>query len=159
MALLQQDVFAPWLALVPVADMAEALRHDALCPFALGASVFGPPAEARALAASLRAGSVCINDLIVPTADPRLPFGGSGRSGFGRTRGAEGLLEMTALRTVSERRGRFRPHLAAATPHDAVRFGAMARLLHGSWRDTGPALRALAGRPAARARPSDAPRP
>ena len=146
MPLLQQDVFAPWLALVPVADMAEALAHDAACPFALGASVFGPAAEARALAARLRAGSVCINDLIVPTADPRLPFGGSARSGFGRTRGAEGLLEMTALRTVSERAGRFRPHLAAATPLDAPRFAAMARLLHGSWRGIPAALRALAAR-------------
>jgi acyl-CoA reductase-like NAD-dependent aldehyde dehydrogenase len=146
MALLQQDVFAPWLALAPVSDMAAALRDDALCPFALGASVFGPERDALALAGQVRAGSVCINDLIVPTADPRLPFGGGGRSGFGRTRGAAGLLEMTAIKTVSVRRGRFRPHLDAATPLDAVRFDAMARLLHGGWRGWGDALRALAGR-------------
>ena len=145
MALLQEDVFAPWLALVPVDDMEQALRFDAACPFALGASVFGPIEGAQALAGRLRAGSVCINDLIVPTADPRLPFGGGGRSGFGRTRGAEGLLEMTATKTVSLR-SRFRPHLGPPQPEDAGRFAAMVRLLHGGWREAVPALRALAGR-------------
>ena len=44
---------------------------------------------------SFATGFVTINDIIVPTADPRLPFGGVRGSGFGTTRGAEGLLEMT----------------------------------------------------------------
>ena len=145
MPLLQQDVFAPWLALLPVDDMEAALRADALCPFALGAAIFGPADAARTLASRVRAGSVCINDLIVPTADPRLPFGGAGRSGFGRTRGAEGLLEMTTVKTVSERAGRFRPHLAPPDPRDAGRFAAMALLLHGGWRQWGAALRGLGG--------------
>lgn len=141
MALLEQDVFAPWLALVPVADMDAALAIE--CPYALGASVFGPPEAARAFAARLRVGSVCINDLIVPTADPRLPFGGRGRSGFGVTRGAEGLLAFTAIRTVSERRGVFRPHLGPPHPLDAQRFAAMTALLHAGWRARLGALRAL----------------
>lgn len=131
MALLHEDVFAPWLALVPVDGVEDGLAADALCPYALGASVFGPPDAARGVAARVRAGSVCVNDVIVPTADPRLPFGGSNRSGFGRTRGAEGLLAMTAAKTVSERRGWFRPHLAAPGPKDAARFAGMARWLHG----------------------------
>ncbi len=146
MALLQHDVFAPWLALAPVADAAAALAAAADCPYALGASIFGPPAAARDLAAQVRAGSVCINDLIVPTADPRLPFGGRGRSGYGSTRGAEGLLEMTVPKAVSTRRGRFRPHLNAATPEDAAQFAAMTALLHGGWRDRWAALRALAAK-------------
>ena len=140
MPLLQQDVFAPWLALIPTTDTESALSADATCPFALGASVFGPLPEARAIAARLRAGSVCINDLIVPTADPRLPFGGSARSGFGRTRGPEGLLEMTAIKTISTRRY-FRPHLAPATPADASRFATMAALLHGNWKTAWTTLR------------------
>lgn len=146
MALLRQDVFAPWLALVPVAGLDQALRDDALCPFALGASIFGPEAAARQLANRLRAGSVCINDVIVPTADPRLPFGGGGRSGFGRTRGAEGLLEFTAVKTVSVRRGRFRPHLDPPSERDTRRFAAMVALLHGGRDQIGPALRALISR-------------
>ena len=131
MTLLQRDVFAPWLALVPVDDMEQALAQDATCPFALGASIFGPSAAAQAFADRVQAGSVCINDVIVPTADPRLPFGGSGRSGFGRTRGAEGLLEMTTAAAVSERRGWFRPHLGKPGPKDAARFAGMIRFLHG----------------------------
>jgi len=143
MALLQQDVFAPWLALVPVASPEAALTAAANCPYALGASVFGPPAAAQAMARRVHAGSVCINDLIVPTADPRLPFGGRGRSGFGSTRGAEGLLGMTVVKTVSERHGRFRPHLAFATASDAHRFAAMTALLHGDWRTRWTALRGI----------------
>jgi len=110
MALLQADLLAPVLAIVPVADMAEALVAAGRCPYALGAAVFGPEAAALALAGRIAAGSVVINDVIVPTADPRLPFGGRGRSGFGLTRGAEGLLEMTVVKTVGVRRA-FRLHL------------------------------------------------
>ena len=134
MELLRHDVFAPWLALIPVENPEGALAAAADCPYALGASVFGPPPAAQAIARRVSAGSVCVNDLIVPTADPRLPFGGRGRSGFGSTRGAEGLLGMTVAKTVSERRGRFRPHLSKPTAKDAARFAGMVSLLHGGWR-------------------------
>ena len=129
MALLREDVFAPWLALVATDTPLDAAAQ---CPYALGASVFGPPAAAQAFAGRVRAGSVCVNDLIVPTADPRLPFGGRGESGFGLTRGAEGLLEMTAVKTVSVRRGPFRPHLDPPRPGDARRFALLLRWLHGA---------------------------
>ena len=131
--LLQQDMFAPVLAIVSVRDMAHALELAATCRYALGASIFGPEPAAQALAAQVNAGSVVINDVIVPTADPRLPFGGRGESGFGVTRGGEGLLEMTALKAISIRRGRLRPHLAASTDRDGARFAAMIRWLHGRW--------------------------
>ena len=95
---------------VRVGGRREALRLYAACPYALGAAVFGPEREARRFAGEIRAGSVVINDLVVPTADPRLPFGGRGESGYGVTRGAEGLLALTAIKATSVRRGRFRPH-------------------------------------------------
>ncbi len=152
MALLQRDVFAPWLALVPVADTEAALQAADLCPYALGASIFGPEFEARALAGRVRAGSVCINDLIVPTADPRLPFGGRGLSGFGVTRGAEGLLEMTSVKTVSLRRGRFRPHLDPKFAGDAGRLLALTTLLHGTWEDRWATLRPFLPEPPASVR-------
>lgn len=143
MALLQQDVFAPWLALVPMPDMAAALRADAACPYALGASVFGPATDAAAFARRVQAGSVCINDVVVPTADPRLPFAGRRRSGYGATRGEEGLLRMTVVKTISERRGRFRPHLDAPRPDAARLFGAMIASLHGGWPGLRAAIRSL----------------
>ncbi len=129
--LLQQDVFAPWLALVPVPDTEAALQAAALCPYALGASIFGPPADAYALAARIDAGSICVNDLIMPTADPRLPFGGRRRSGFGVTRGAEGLLEMTVVKTVSTRRFGPRPHLDTKLNANPAQLLALVQLLHG----------------------------
>jgi acyl-CoA reductase-like NAD-dependent aldehyde dehydrogenase len=129
--LLRADVLAPVLSLVPVGGDEEALALAARCPYALGATVFGAEAGTRALAGRVRAGVVLVNDVIVPTADPRLPFGGRGRSGFGLTRGAEGLLEMTAVKVVGVRRGRWRPHLEAPRPGDEALFRAYLRAVHG----------------------------
>lgn len=134
MALLREDVFAPWLAFVPVADTEAALAAAARCPYALGAAIFGPEPAARAFAARVPVGAVCINDVIVPTADPRLPFGGRGRSGFGVTRGAEGLLEMTVVKTISIRRRGLLPHLVPAREGDAARIAGLIRVLHGGVR-------------------------
>jgi acyl-CoA reductase-like NAD-dependent aldehyde dehydrogenase len=111
MPLLAEDVFGPVLALVAVSDEEEALEAAEQCPYALGATIFGEEHHARALADRVRAGVVVVNDVIVPTADPRLPFGGRGRSGYGVTRGAEGLLEMTVLKVIAVRHGRIRWHL------------------------------------------------
>ena len=87
--------------------------------------------RARSLATRVRAGSVIINDLIVPTADPRLPFGGQGFSGFGVTRGNEGLLEMTAIKTVMVRSGRFRPHYDPVTAADTAMMLDYIAAVHG----------------------------
>jgi acyl-CoA reductase-like NAD-dependent aldehyde dehydrogenase len=118
------------LTVTPVSGLDEALAAAALSPYALGASVFGPEEEAVAFAARIRAGVVVVNDVIVPTADPRLPFGGRGESGFGVTRGAEGLLELTAPKVVAVRRGRRLFHLEAPLPGDARIFRAYLALAH-----------------------------
>ncbi len=106
MKIAQADVFAPVLTVLRVADAEEVVAADRLCPFGLTAAVFGEVHEARALGARLEVGTVLINDLIVPTADPRMSFGGRKGSGFGATRGAEGLLEMTTVKSVVVRRSR-----------------------------------------------------
>lgn len=143
MRLAREDVFAPVAALIAVEDMEDALAQAARCRYALGASIFGPPDAARALAGRVRAGSVTINDIIVPTADPRLPFGGRGASGFGVTRGAEGLLEMTALKAISIRRHGPRPHLR---PADPGQLATLLALLYGDADVRWAALRGLARR-------------
>ena len=98
--MLRTDIFAPVVAFCPVDDEDDAIAAHAECPYVLTAAVFGPDMKAERLAAKLRVGTVLINDLIVATADPRVPFGGRGASGFGVTRGREGLLEMTAVKAV-----------------------------------------------------------
>lgn len=103
LALLDTDIFMPWLALTGVQDMEEALNLEKGMSYALGASIFGSGPAARRLARRLRSGSICINSLIIPTADPRLPFGGACSSGYGVTRGPEGLLALTRPVAVSVR--------------------------------------------------------
>ena len=100
-------------------------------PLRLGVSIFGPVGEAIRIARLLHAGSIVINDLIVPTADPRLPFGGAGASGFGVTRGAEGLLEMTRPQVISTRRGRLLLHLRPYRHQDEALLRGQFALTHG----------------------------
>ena len=57
-----------------------------------------------------------INDLVAPTADPRVAFGGRGQSGFGTTRGAAGLLEMTQIKSVVTQTSSWLPHLDPPVP-------------------------------------------
>ena len=106
-----------------VADDAAALQIAQFDKHGLGAAIFSrDETAARAFAQHLKTGFVTINDIIVPTADPRFPFGGVGASGFGTTRGAEGLLEMTYPHVIAVRRGRFLPHLEQANESDAALF-------------------------------------
>jgi aldehyde dehydrogenase (NAD+) len=103
MQVAQADIFAPILTVLSAANMDEVVRFEALCPYGLTVAIFGAETDARALGQRLTAGTILINDLIVPTADPRVPFGGRRGSGFGATRGREGLLEMTAPKVTSSR--------------------------------------------------------
>jgi acyl-CoA reductase-like NAD-dependent aldehyde dehydrogenase len=121
---------------------AQALEVATLDPYGLGAAVFSRGVHAaRAFAEQLGTGFVTINDIIVPTADPRLPFGGTGPSGFGVTRGAEGLLEMTYPQAISTRRARFLPHLEPPQQNDDTIFTAWIQLAHGrGLRDRAAAL-------------------
>jgi acyl-CoA reductase-like NAD-dependent aldehyde dehydrogenase len=110
MRVAQTDLFAPVASLIQVADMTEATSLDAQCPYHLGASVFGPEPHASYWAEQIQAGCVTLNDTLIPTADPRVSFGGRAQSGWGVTRGPEGLLEMTRPKVICERRGRWMPH-------------------------------------------------
>ncbi|HTU17309.1 MAG TPA: aldehyde dehydrogenase family protein [Gemmataceae bacterium] len=122
MALCREASFAPVAAVMPFETLDDALHMEALCPYALGASIFTRNEQkALRLAAALRAGMVAINDVIISTAHPATPFGGRGDSGWGVTQGAEGLLEMTIPQVVSVCRSRFRPHYEMAMGQGAER--------------------------------------
>ncbi len=135
MRLLQTDVFAPILSLVPVASIEAALAADQACPYALGAVVFGDSSQAQEVAERIDAGCVVINDIIAPTADPRVPFGGRGQSGFGVTRGQAGLEEMTQIKSIIHQHGRWLPHLEGTSPLDADLLFGFLGMSHGAgWR-------------------------
>lgn len=141
-----EDLFAPVLSAFPVESPDQAVELVNGCRYRLAASVFGQAADARRIANRLSVGSVTINDLVVPTADPRVPFGGRGESGFGVTRGGEGLLAMTAIRVTAERRGSFLPHLSARKESDAERMLGFLQCGHGTFSRRIAGLRRLIGR-------------
>jgi aldehyde dehydrogenase (NAD+) len=127
-----QNIFAPEFSIIAVADDDEAVHRANESEFALGASIFSrDESVARSLAARINAGVVTINDIIVSTADARIPFGGRGRSGFGVTRGAQGLLELTATKVVTISRSKFRPAFDQPQPGDEQMFQAYLKLTHG----------------------------
>ena len=144
MRIAQTDIFAPVLTVLRVPDRQSLAPAYAACPYALTAALFGDEREAQAIARDLRAGTVTINDLIVPTADPRIPFGGRGASGYGVTRGAEGLLEMTAIKTVLVRRGKSIKHYEATGEAHANLFRGVIGWQHAAgWRARLAGLKAM----------------
>ena len=130
MSVAQSDLFAPVLSFIRVESDIQALHENVKCPYALSATVFGSAARSEQFARRIHAGCVVINDMIVPTADPRIPFGGRGMSGHGMTRGEAGLLEMTQLKAIVATRRWFKPHLHSPTAADADVLEQLIRLEH-----------------------------
>lgn len=128
------DLFAPVTSLLRVSNISEAMGIVNQCPYRLAVSIFGAGKRAESLAEQLDVGTVCVNDLIVPTAEPRLPFGGRGESGFGVTRGEDGLLAMSVPATISRRHGKFAPHLQPRQSTDAQTLLGALQLLHAGTR-------------------------
>ncbi len=129
--LAQADVFAPVLSLLVAESEADLLAAQQRSPLALTAAIFGPEPAAQALARKLTVGTVLINDLIVATADPRLPFPARRGSGFGSTRGPEGLLELTSPRVIAVQRGGGRRRFQApSTIFHVGLFAGLAALLY-----------------------------
>ena len=131
MAVAQSDVFAPVLSVIEAESTLHLAEVVNRCPYALTAAVFGAEPEARALGAQLRVGTVLVNDVIAPTADPRVPFGGRGQSGYGVTRGVEGLLEMTAAKTWLVRRKGATRHYRPVGAREAPLFTGLIGAMHG----------------------------
>ncbi|MBI3770262.1 MAG: NAD-dependent succinate-semialdehyde dehydrogenase [Deltaproteobacteria bacterium] len=94
-----EEVFGPVAAVVIAADETDAIALANRSRYGLGASIWTrEPARAEALARELDAGMVFVNDIV--RSDPRLPFGGVKRSGYGRELSHYGIREFVNVRTI-----------------------------------------------------------
>jgi len=112
MRLFQEETFGPILAVQAVKDSEEAVACANDSTFALAASVWtGDAKRGQAIAARLRAGAVMVNDAISYFGIAEAPHGGFGASGWGRTHGKAGLLEMVQTKYIDVDRlpGREKP--------------------------------------------------
>ena len=96
----QEETFGPLAAIMSVRDETAAIEAANHSPYGLGCSLWTTDAERGSMLASeLEAGMVAINSLVV--ADPRLPFGGVKRSGYGREMSVHGVRELTNIKAVN----------------------------------------------------------
>jgi succinate-semialdehyde dehydrogenase/glutarate-semialdehyde dehydrogenase len=101
MKLFQEETFGPILAMQTVRNSEEAITRANDSPFALSASVWTrDAARGEAIAKRLRAGAVMVNDAISYFAIAEAPHGGCAASGWGRTHGKAGLLEMVQTKYI-----------------------------------------------------------
>jgi succinate-semialdehyde dehydrogenase/glutarate-semialdehyde dehydrogenase len=99
MAVFDEEVFGPVAPITIAENTKEAISLANMTRYGLGVSLFtSDMAKARELVAEFKDGAVFINDLV--KSDPRLPFGGTGRSGYGRELSIHGIREFVNVKTV-----------------------------------------------------------
>jgi len=99
MPVFKEETFGPVAAVLRVGDADDAVRVANDSTYGLGASLWTRDAAlGEALARKIESGAVFVNGMVA--SDPRLPFGGVKRSGYGRELSSFGIHEFVNVQTI-----------------------------------------------------------
>ena len=99
MRIAQEETFGPVAPITVVEDEVEAIRLANDSKFGLGASIWTQNLDkAEKYSRLIEAGIVTVNNVVI--SDPRVPFGGVKKSGFGRELSRYGMLEFVNIKSV-----------------------------------------------------------
>jgi len=99
MPIYDEETFGPVSIVIPAKDKEEMLRIANDTNYGLGASIWTNDSNtADYLANNIQAGAVFVNGMT--KSDPRLPFGGTKQSGYGRELAGLGIREFTNAKTI-----------------------------------------------------------
>ncbi len=114
----KEETFGPVVMVAAFEDNVEAVRMANDSPFALSGSVWTKNTDkGKILASAIRSGTVVVNNCLYTYGLPSTPWGGRGESGFGRTHGQWGMMELMEPHHVHVDSGKF-PRDIWWTPYD-----------------------------------------
>lgn len=94
-----EELFGPVAAFAKIDNLDDAIDKSNLSDYGLGVSIFTDDIEKSLKSISrIEDGAVFFNELV--KSDPRLPFGGTKKSGYGRELGPQGIREFVNIKTI-----------------------------------------------------------